>query len=90
MSASEPSRPWQTQKHKEILNGESPTAFAQLAELALPHLVHFLQQEFHQAEPHLHETAAIDALLTYHHAPQKYNPDKLTLFAYLRMAARKG
>lgn len=88
MSASEPSRPWQTQKHQEIINQNNPTAFAQLAELALPHLINFLRQEFRQVEPHLHETAAIDSLLTYHQAPQKFNPDKLSLFAYLRMAAR--
>ncbi|MCA9901742.1 MAG: sigma-70 family RNA polymerase sigma factor [Anaerolineales bacterium] len=88
MSASEPSRPWQTQKHQEIISQSNPTAFAQLAELALPHLITFLRQEFRQIEPHLHETAAIDSLLTYHQAPQKYDPEKLSLFAYLRMAAR--
>lgn len=88
MPASEPSRPWQIQKHQEILNEDSPTAFAQLSELALPFLISALQQEFRQIEPHLHETAAIDSLLTYHQTPQKYNPDKLSLFAYLRMSAR--
>ncbi len=88
MPASEPSRHWQIQKHQQILNEDSPTAFAQLSELALPHLVEFLQREFRQVEIHLHETAAIDSLLTYHDAPEKYDPEKLTLFAYLRMAAR--
>jgi len=88
MPASEPSRHWQIQKHQQILNENSPTAFAQLSELALPHLVEFLQHEFRQVEIHLHETAAIDSLLTYHNAPEKYDPEKLTLFAYLRMAAR--
>jgi DNA-directed RNA polymerase specialized sigma24 family protein len=88
MPASEPSRHWQIQKHQQILNEDSPTAFAQLAELALPHLIEFLQREFRQVEAHLHETAAIDTLLTYHSAPEKYDPEKLTLFAYLRMAAR--
>ena len=88
MPASEPSRPWQTQKHQEILNQSSPTAFAQLSELALPHLITFLQKEFRQVENHLCETAAIDCLITYHQAPEKFNPDKLTLFAYLRMSAR--
>lgn len=88
MPASEPSRHWQIQKHQQILNETSPTAFAQLSELALPHLIEFLQHEFRQVEVHLHETAAIDSLLTYHHAPEKYDPEKLTLFAYLRMSAR--
>lgn len=88
MPASEPSRPWQIQKHQEILNQSSPTAFAQLSELALPHLVTFLQREFRQVESHQCETAAIDCLLTYNQAPEKYDPGKLTLFAYLRMSAR--
>jgi DNA-directed RNA polymerase specialized sigma24 family protein len=88
MPASEPSRHWQIQKHQQILNEDSPTAFAQLSELALPHLIEFLQREFRQVEVHLHETAAIDSLLTYHTTPEKYDPEKLTLFAYLRMAAR--
>lgn len=88
MPASEPSRHWQLQKHQQILSEDSPTAFAQLSELALPHLIEFLQHEFRQVEVHLHETAAIDSLLTYHDAPEKYDPEKLTLFAYLRMAAR--
>lgn len=88
MSVSEPSRHWQLQKHQQILRQDSPTAFAQLSEQALPHLVSFLQREFHQVESHLCETAVIDCLLTYHAAPEKYDPEKLTLFAYLRMAAR--
>ncbi|WP_420628311.1 RNA polymerase sigma factor [Candidatus Leptofilum sp.] len=88
MPASEPSLPWQMQKHQEILTESNPTAFAQLAELALPHLIHFLRREFRQVEPHLCETAVIDCLLTYHQSPNKYNPDKLSLFAYLRMSAR--
>lgn len=88
MSSSEPSRHWQLQKHQQIVSSNSPTAFAQLSELALPHLINFLRKEFHQVEIHLVETAVIDCLLSYHAAPQKYNPDKLTLFAYLRMAAR--
>lgn len=87
MPISEPSRHWQLQKHQQILRQDSPTAFAQLSELALPHLVVFLQQTFHQVELHLCETAVIDCLLTYHAAPEKYDPEKLTLFAYLRMAA---
>jgi RNA polymerase sigma factor (sigma-70 family) len=88
MPASEPSRHWQLQKHQQILNDDSPTAFAQLSEMALPHLISFLKKEFRQVEPHLRETAVIDCLLTYHAAPEKYDPEKLTLFAYLRMAAR--
>ena len=88
MPASEPSRHWQLQKHHQILNQDSPTAFAQLSEIALPYLVSYLKKEFYQVETHLQETAVIDCLLTYLAAPEKYDPEKLTLFAYLRMAAR--
>ncbi|MBK8903301.1 MAG: hypothetical protein IPM53_19110 [Anaerolineaceae bacterium] len=88
MPVSEPSRHWQHQKHQQIVHQDNPTAFAQLSELAFPHLVSFLEQEFHQVESHVCETAVIDCLLTYHAAPEKYDPTKLTLFAYLRMAAR--
>ena len=88
MPASEPSRSWQAQKHQEILQQDNPTAFGQLSELALPFLIDQLRQEFRGVDHHLHESAAIDSLLAYHAAPEKYNPSKLSLFAYLRMAAR--
>lgn len=83
----EPSRAWQTRCHQQISGGD-PIAFAQLCEKALPHLTLFLRRQFPQAPPHLHDIAAIDCLMSYHGRPQQFNPDKLSLFAYLRMAAR--
>lgn len=87
MTPSEPSRSWQDQQYQRILHGD-PIAFARLCELALPHLVAFLRAQFPQLEPHQHEMTAIDCLLDYHARPEQYDPDRLSLFAYLRMAAR--
>jgi DNA-directed RNA polymerase specialized sigma24 family protein len=87
MSNFEPDRFWQEQIHKQILQHKA-TAFAELCELALPHLVVFLQQRFPQYESGLHEATAVDCLMHYYGRPTQYNPDKLSLFSYLRMAAR--
>lgn len=87
MAQTEPSRSWQESQHQRILSGD-PTAFAQLAEMALPHLVSFLQRQFAQVDSHSQETAAIDCLLDYQSHPDRYDPRQLSLFAYLRMAAR--
>ncbi len=87
MTSDEPSRHWQDQQHQRILQHDI-TAFAELCERALPHLVTFLRQHFPQSDFHLHETAAIDCLLNYQMRPGQYHPDQLSLFAYLRMAAR--
>jgi len=87
MNIAEPSGVWQQQRHKRILK-EDVTAFAELSEYALPHLTSFLQQQFPNQEAHQIEIIAIDTLMIYLAMPEKYNPHKLSLFAYLRMAAR--
>jgi DNA-directed RNA polymerase specialized sigma24 family protein len=87
MAISEPDREWQEQLHQRILRQE-PTAFAELCEVALPHLLAFLRQRFPQNEAHLHEMTAVDTLLHYHTRPAQYDAAKLSLFAFLRMAAR--
>lgn len=87
MNIPEPSPTWQQQRHDRILQ-DDVTAFAELSEYALPHLIGFLQQLFPNQETHQHEIVAIDTLMTYLALPEKYKPEKLTLFAYLRMAAR--
>ena len=66
-----------------------PTAFAELCEVALPHLVSFLQASFPQCDPALCQMTATDLLLSYHGGPDQYDPRQLGLFAYLRMAARR-
>jgi DNA-directed RNA polymerase specialized sigma24 family protein len=87
MTISEPERSWQAQLHQHILRQE-PTAFAELCEVALPHLVDFLRQRFPQSDAHLHEMTAVDTLLHYHTRPAQYDAAKLSLFSFLRMAAR--
>lgn len=88
MTYSEPSQQWQTQQHRHMLRFH-PTAFAELCEAALPHLITFLRSQFPYDEPHLHEMVAIDCLLDYQAKPERFDPEKLTLFGYLRMAARR-
>jgi len=87
MTTNEPGLEWQTQQHQRILRRE-PTAFAELCELALPHLVTFLQRLYNTAELHLCEQAAIDCLLSYQANPTQYHPDQLALWPFLRMAAK--
>lgn len=82
-----PTREEQDDLHRRVL-AEDPTAFAELCEAALPHLVDSLQARFPNRNAHLVESAAIDALMAYHAQPTRYDPDRLSLFGYLRMAAR--
>ncbi|MCP4358802.1 MAG: hypothetical protein GY796_12355 [Chloroflexi bacterium] len=83
----EPEQNWQSKQHQRILK-EDVTVFAEICEQALPYLVSFLQSRFPEYNPHLHETVAIDCLLTYQANPQQYDPQQLSLYAYLRMVAR--
>jgi DNA-directed RNA polymerase specialized sigma24 family protein len=87
MALSEPARDWQDQIHRRILHNDA-TAFAELCESALPALAKFLQGRFSEQEGQLCESIAIDCLLKYYQTPKIYNPKQISLFAYLRMAAR--
>jgi RNA polymerase sigma-70 factor, ECF subfamily len=87
MAASEPPRAWQDQIHRRILQDDA-TAFAELCEAVLPILVKFLQARFSEPDSHLCESTAIDCLLQYYQTPSLYDPKQISLFAYLRMAAR--
>ncbi len=87
MSFGEPGRDWQDQQHQRIL-GRDATAFAELCEQALPQLVNFLRSQFPQVDGQLLETVAIDCLLGYHANPAQYRSGGISLYAYLRMAAR--
>jgi DNA-directed RNA polymerase specialized sigma24 family protein len=83
----EPPRDWQDQIHRRILHKDA-TAFAELCESVLPALVKFLRERFSEQEGCLCETTAIDCLLKYYETPKTYDPKQISLFAYLRMAAR--
>ncbi len=87
MAHSEPSREQQAQLHQRIVQ-EDPIAFAELCEKALDHLVLFLRAQFPQQSSHQQEQTAIDCLLSYQRRPAQFNPKKLSLLAFLRMAAR--
>lgn len=86
MKLSEPTRSWQDEKYKRLLQSD-PTAFAELCERVLPELVTFLQTRFPQQDGHHLEMVAIDVLLQFRSEPEKYDPQKLSVVAYLRMAA---
>jgi RNA polymerase sigma-70 factor (ECF subfamily) len=87
MAFSEPARDWQDQIHRRILHNDA-TAFSELCESVLPVLVNFLQSRFSEQDSHLCESTAIDCLLRYYQTPKSYDPKQISLFAYLRMAAR--
>ena len=55
----------------------------------LPALTVYLQHKFPSADPHLHATAAADALLDYLHQPQRFDPCRGNLFNYLCVIAQR-
>ena len=65
-----------------------PRHLPSCAKSALPALVKFLQGRFSEQDSHLCESTAIDCLLKYYQTPKIYDPKQISLFAYLRMAAR--
>src|SRR5262245_43128905 len=74
--------------HNDLLAGD-PTATARIAQTYLPRLVNSLQRQFHNLpDPFLVEDAANRALLYYFRKPARYNPDRSTLFSFLRLVAR--
>lgn len=74
--------------HQRLLAGDL-TASAEIAELYLPSLVEYMKARFKRVkDPHLVEMAAIDAMWNYLRRPQQYDPAKMRLESYLRMAAR--
>jgi RNA polymerase sigma-70 factor, ECF subfamily len=87
MPTSEPERSWQNHFHDRILHKDA-TAFAEFCELALPPLASFLCKQFPQVESQVAETVAIDCLLGYYANPAQYKTGGISLYAYLRMAAR--
>jgi DNA-directed RNA polymerase specialized sigma24 family protein len=87
MNIPEPSHATQQKFHQRLLRND-PTVFAELCETALPHLVSFLRDQFPQQGAHDVEIVAIDALMQFRSEVVKYDSQKLSLFAYLRMAAR--
>ena len=73
---------------ERLLTGD-PTASSDIAAAYLDPLADWLIRHHPQCDPHDCETAAEDAILALIHHPASYRPERLTLEAYLRMAASR-
>ncbi len=82
-----PSRDDDRALHGRLL-AEDPPASSDLVSVYLAPLKRWLVDRFPAADAHLLEDAATDLLLGLAEAPRQYDPDRLGLSAYLRMAAR--
>jgi hypothetical protein len=83
----EPTRAAEHALHARLLAGD-PVAPSELAETYLPPLAAWLLRAFPHVDPHLVEDAATDAVLDTAQHPERYDPARLPLARYLRMAAR--
>jgi hypothetical protein len=66
----------------------NPTAVADVCLAYLNPLLGWLDVKFARVDPHIRQTAAHDALLTYVQKPQSYDHSRGDLASYLRMATR--
>jgi hypothetical protein len=73
--------------HARLLRGD-PTAPSDLAKIYLDPLATWLHQTFPRDDDAMLESIAIDLMLSLAEHPERYDPDKLSLSSYLRMAAR--
>jgi len=55
----------------------------------LPALTAYLQHKFPSADPHLHATAATDALMDYLRQPHRFDPSRGNLYSYLCLIAQR-
>lgn len=74
--------------HERLLRGEA-TAPSDLANLYLEPLLTSLSRRFPDVDDQLLGDVAIELILKLGREPEKYDPDRGTLSAYLRMAARR-
>src|SRR5262245_47687229 len=73
--------------HARLLQND-PTAGGFLAERYLPPLVSWLLRAYPREDKAMLETVAIELILKVGREPEQYDPARLPLDAYLRMAAR--
>lgn len=83
----EPELRWQHEIHSALLQPEKQTAFWLLCTEAFPHLEEFLKNRYPQIPADDRHDVIIDLLDSYQAHPQQYQPEKASLFAYLRLAA---
>jgi RNA polymerase sigma-70 factor, ECF subfamily len=72
--------------HARLLS-EDPVAPSELAQLFLPKLLTRLRRSARTVDPHLVETVAIDSLLHLASRPDRYDPERSSLLAYLHLDA---
>lgn len=88
MQEQSPPDPNGSSLHNRLLTADL-TASAEIAETYLLGLVHYLQGKYpNLSDPHLAETAAIDAMISYLRKPRQYDPSRVSLEQFLRLAAR--
>jgi hypothetical protein len=74
--------------HRRLTAGDDPRVSAEVAEAFLLPLVRILRSLFpHVPDPHLIETAAGDAIIHYLKRPEKFDPARGSLLAYLCLDA---
>jgi RNA polymerase sigma-70 factor, ECF subfamily len=75
------------QIHRRCLDSD-PIASSELAETYLPALVDHLRRKFRRVSEHEVIQAAADAILNYIERPERFDPARLDLGAYLTMSAQ--
>jgi hypothetical protein len=69
------------------LQEQDPTASADVCKAFLTPLLHWLAGKYPHVDPHLRQSAVHEALVNYVQRPDAFQPGRLDLAAYLRMAA---
>lgn len=88
MAVSEEDRKKWDGLHNRLISGDV-IASAELAEYFLPLLIGKLNRAFHNIDdPHLIETAVVDALMDYLIKPNQYEPSRSNLFSFLVLKAK--
>jgi len=74
--------------HLRLLKGEDPCVSAEICEVFLPLLKKAISQRFcNLSDPHLPISFAIDSLMSYLSRPEKFDPARSSLIAYLYIDA---
>ncbi|GIW04413.1 MAG: hypothetical protein KatS3mg059_1033 [Thermomicrobiales bacterium] len=71
--------------HERLLTRD-PLAAAELCAAYLERLCNSLRSTYHTVDPDYIHDAVVDAVLSYIERPEQYQPEKRSLFGYLRMS----
>jgi DNA-directed RNA polymerase specialized sigma24 family protein len=83
----EPEPEWQNTIHAALLNHDKFTAFRDLCTEAIPHLERHLKHRFPNTPSDERYDVIVELLYSYQDKPEQFQPEKSSLFTYLRMAA---